>query len=159
MWCKGIKDGQSLDSRESTCKEPMACSSIWKMQIMRKMNSLITASQMNMNERARYEKGKNLNSSQNVLNPPGSCQKGVRNKRFKSIFKKKGDQVKRRKTKKLSTNDITVPTFNLPSISLYIQHLGDQGAFPSMSFHLTNYFNPSNSSSVFMPMTILPVFQ
>ena len=47
-----------------------------------------------------------LNSLLNVLNPPGSRQKGVRNKRFKSIVERKCDEVKRRKSKKLSKNDV-----------------------------------------------------
>ncbi|KAJ8423422.1 hypothetical protein Cgig2_032672 [Carnegiea gigantea] len=55
-WCKGIKDGQILDSENSVGKELMACSSVWKMQMMRKINSLIIASQMNMNARAHCEK-------------------------------------------------------------------------------------------------------
>jgi len=128
-WCKGIKDGQILDLGKSTGKEPMVCSSVWKIQMMRKMNSLITASQMNMNARAHCEKyfmelkelvefdvgsihceenghGKTLNLAQNVLNPPGSRQKGVRNKRLKSIVEKKCDQAKRRKSKKLLMNDV-----------------------------------------------------
>ena len=54
--------------------------------------------------------GKDLNSLLNMLNPPGSRQKGVRNKRFKSIFEKKCDQVKRRKTKKLAMNDVPSST-------------------------------------------------
>ncbi|KAJ8433031.1 hypothetical protein Cgig2_015458 [Carnegiea gigantea] len=116
-WCKGIKDGQNLDLGISTRKDPMVCSSVWKTQMMRKMNSLITASQSNMNARAHCEKyfmglkkliefdvgskhceeegqEKNLNLPQNVLNAPGSRQKGVRNKSFKSIVEKKCDQVK-----------------------------------------------------------------
>ncbi|KAJ8435688.1 hypothetical protein Cgig2_027278 [Carnegiea gigantea] len=95
-WCKGIKDGQNLELGISTRKEPMVCSSIWKTQMMRKMNSLITASQSNMNARDHCEKyftelkkliefdvgsiyfeedgqEKNLNLPQNVLNPPSSC--------------------------------------------------------------------------------------
>ncbi|KAJ8437195.1 hypothetical protein Cgig2_007545 [Carnegiea gigantea] len=160
---------------------------------------IIIASQMNMNVRAHCEKyfmelmklikfdvgsihceedgqGKNLNSSQNMLNPPRSRQKGVRSKRFKSIVEKKCDQVKRTKTKKSSTNDVacstagcyqivrvsllvTVPPCNLPSTSLLIQHLRDQGSFPSISFHSIYYFDPSNDRSVFMPMTIPPVFR
>ena len=76
--------------------------------MLRKMNSIITTSQMNKNARAHCEKcflerkelvefdvgsihcdedghEKVLNSSPNVVTPPGSHQKGVRNKRFKSI--------------------------------------------------------------------------
>jgi len=34
----------------------MVCSYVWKMQMLRKMNSLITASQSNMNARAHCEK-------------------------------------------------------------------------------------------------------
>ncbi|KAJ8419803.1 hypothetical protein Cgig2_032135 [Carnegiea gigantea] len=30
-WCRGIKDGQNLDLGISTGKEPMVCSSVWKM--------------------------------------------------------------------------------------------------------------------------------
>jgi len=55
-WCKGIKDGQNLDLGKSTGKEDTGCSSVWKMQMMRKMNSIITASQMIKNVRARCEK-------------------------------------------------------------------------------------------------------
>ncbi|KAJ8427522.1 hypothetical protein Cgig2_008882 [Carnegiea gigantea] len=47
-----------------------------------------------------------LNSLPNVLNPHGSRQRGFRNKRFKSVVKRKCDQVKRRKSKKLSKNDV-----------------------------------------------------
>ncbi|KAJ8434109.1 hypothetical protein Cgig2_024227 [Carnegiea gigantea] len=43
-WCKGIKDGQNLDLGKSTDKEHMGCFSVWKMQMMRKTNSIITAS-------------------------------------------------------------------------------------------------------------------
>ncbi|KAJ8424456.1 hypothetical protein Cgig2_016223 [Carnegiea gigantea] len=192
-WYKGIKDGQNLDSGKSVGKKPMVCSSVWKMQVMRKMNSLIAASQMNINARAHCEKYftelKKLIEFDNVLNPPGSCQKGVRNKRFRSIVEKKCDQVKQRKSNKLSMNDVasstatpqndlsfpSVPSyigtsysqmlrliivfpFNLPSTSLHIQHFGDKGACPLMSFHPTYYLDPSNGSSVFMPTTILPVF-
>ncbi|KAJ8437407.1 hypothetical protein Cgig2_008760 [Carnegiea gigantea] len=48
-WCKGIKDGQSIDSGKSSGKDSM-------MHKMRKMNLLITASQMNKNARAHCEK-------------------------------------------------------------------------------------------------------
>jgi len=44
-----------------------------------------------------------------ILNPPGSRQKGVRNKRFKSIFEKKSDEIRRIKSKKLPSNGICVP--------------------------------------------------
>ena len=54
-------------------------------------------------EDANDEKGK---SSKDVLNPPGSRQKGIRNKRFKSIVQKKGDEVKRKKLKKLYVNEV-----------------------------------------------------
>ena len=113
-WCKGIKDGQTLDLGTSNSKENVGCSSVWRMQMMRKMNSIITASQMNKNARAHCEQycmelkkviefdvgsihidedghghGKDWNSFLNVLNPPGSRQKGVRNTRLKSTVKKK----------------------------------------------------------------------
>ena len=65
-WCKDIKDGQNVDSRKSIGNEPMVRSSVWKMQMMRKMNSLVTASQMNMNTRAHYESI--LWNSRNKLN-------------------------------------------------------------------------------------------
>ncbi|KAJ8428154.1 hypothetical protein Cgig2_028029 [Carnegiea gigantea] len=143
-WCKGIKNGQSLDLGKSSGKEPMVCGSVWKMQMMRKINLLIIASKRNRNLSAHCEKyfmelkeliefdvgsihceedgqGKNLNSFQNMLNPHGSRQ----NKRFNSIVEKQCDQ----------------------------------GTIPSMSCHPTYYVDPSNSSSVFMPMMVLPVFQ
>ncbi|KAJ8435723.1 hypothetical protein Cgig2_002680 [Carnegiea gigantea] len=122
----------------SASKEHMGCSLVWKMQMVRKMNSIITASQMNKNARAHCEKyfmelkelmefdmkkGRDLNSLPNVLNPHGSLQKGAKNKRFNSIIEKKCDQVKRRKTKKLPKIDITLPTFNLSSSRSHVQHL------------------------------------
>ena len=55
-WCKGIKDGQNLDLGKSASKEHMGWSSVWKMKMMRKMNSIITAIQMNKNARAHCEK-------------------------------------------------------------------------------------------------------
>ena len=107
------------------CQEPMVRSSVWKMQMMRKMNSLIRTSQLNKNVRANCEKYfnalkelveldmrficcdedehvKNGNSSKDVLNPPRSRQQRVRNKRFESIVENKCDQVKQGKTKKLA---------------------------------------------------------
>jgi len=54
--CSGKKDGQNVDLGKSTGKEPIVCFSVWKMQMMRKMNSLITANQMNMKARAHCEK-------------------------------------------------------------------------------------------------------
>ncbi|KAJ8441112.1 hypothetical protein Cgig2_006941 [Carnegiea gigantea] len=154
--CKGIKDGQNLDLEKSTGKEHMGCSSIWKMQIMRKMNSIITGSQMNKNARAHCEKyfielkeliefivgsiycdedgqRKDLNSLPNVLNPPGSRQKRGKNKIFKSIVEKKCEQI-------------TLLTLNLSSSGPHVQHLVGEGSFPSMCFQLTYYFHPSNDS-------------
>ena len=110
-------------------EDNVGCSSVWKMQMLRKINSIITASQMNKAARAHYEKAfldlkqlvefdigsihcdgdgnaKVSDSSPNVLNPPGSRQKGVRNKRFKSIVERKCDEVKRRKSKNLSKNNV-----------------------------------------------------
>ncbi|KAJ8436534.1 LOW QUALITY PROTEIN: hypothetical protein Cgig2_026649 [Carnegiea gigantea] len=139
-WCKDIKDGQNLELGTPTSKEHAGCSSIWKMQMSRNMNSIIIASQMNKKARAHCEKyfmklkkpiefevgsihcdedgqGKVLNSLPNALNPPGSRQKGITNKRFKSIIEKKCDQVKRRKSKKLSKTDVgssTAPPQNGP---------------------------------------------
>ncbi|KAJ8435945.1 hypothetical protein Cgig2_023321 [Carnegiea gigantea] len=190
-WCKGIKDGQNLDVGISNGKEPMVCSSVWKMQMIRKMNSLITASQLNFNARAHCEKyftelkklikfdvgsihceqdgqEKNLDLPQNVLNPPCSRQKGVRNKRFKIIVEKKCDQVKRKKSKKMAMNDVDCststpqvffiwfdasssgPSSSCPSYTEMMR----QGAFPLLSSQPTYYFGPSNGSSVVMPMMI-----
>ncbi|KAJ8422903.1 hypothetical protein Cgig2_026424 [Carnegiea gigantea] len=160
------------------------------MQMLRKMNLIITASQMNKNARAHCEKSflelkelvefdvgsihcdehgnvKVWNSLPNVLNPPGSRQKGVRNKRFESI-ERKCDQVKRRKSKKLSKNDvgsstspskITLPTFNHLSLVPHDQHRMGEGSFPLPSFHPTYYFHSANSSSVFIPVMALLVLQ
>ena len=97
--------------------------------MMRKMNSLITASLLNKNARANCEKcfnelkelvevdvrsicydgdeyDKKKNSSKDVLNPPGSRQKGIQSKRFKSIVEKQDDEVKHKKLKKLSVNEV-----------------------------------------------------
>ncbi|KAJ8429926.1 hypothetical protein Cgig2_017976 [Carnegiea gigantea] len=143
------------------------------MQMMGKMNSIIIASQTNMNARAHcekyfmelkeliefnIEKGKDLNSLPNVLNPPISLQKGVRNI-FNSVIEKKCDQVKWRKAKKLSKPDITLPTFNLSSLGSHVQHLVGEGSFTWMSLHSTYYFQPSNKSSVFMPIMTPRVLQ
>ncbi|KAJ8453109.1 hypothetical protein Cgig2_014872 [Carnegiea gigantea] len=191
MFPEGIKDGQTLDLGTSNGKDHVGCSSIWKMQMMGKMTSIITSSQMNKNARAHCEKyfmelkeviefdvssihfdedgqGKDLNSLPKVLNPPGSHQKGVRNKRFKSIVEKKCDQVKWRKPKKLSKTDvgsstappqISLPTFNLSSSVPYVQHLVGEGSFLLLYFHSSYYSHPLKSSIVFMPITTLPVLQ
>ena len=55
-WWKGIKYGQSIDSGISSCNERKVCSSIWQMQMMRKMDSLIIASQMNKHARGHCER-------------------------------------------------------------------------------------------------------
>jgi len=88
------------------------------------MNSLVTVSQLNKNARANCEKcfnelkelvevdvgsicsngdeyDKKGKSSKDVLNYPGYWQKGVWNKRIKSIVEKKCDKVKCNKWKKL----------------------------------------------------------
>ena len=49
--------------------------------------------------------GKDLHSSKNVLNPPGSCKKGLRNSWLKSIVEKKSNQAKGKKRETLSSND------------------------------------------------------
>ncbi|KAJ8447883.1 hypothetical protein Cgig2_012018 [Carnegiea gigantea] len=180
--CKGIKDGQNLELGSSTGKEYVGCSSIWKMQMLRKINSIITVSQMNKNVRTHCEKyfmelkeliefnvgsihwdedeqAKVLNSLPNVLNPPCSRQKGVRNKRFKSVVEKKCDQVKWKKSKKLSKNDITLSTFNHSSLIPHVQDRVGEGSFPALSFHPTYHFYSTNSSSVFIPVTAPPVLQ
>ncbi|KAJ8432249.1 LOW QUALITY PROTEIN: hypothetical protein Cgig2_013902 [Carnegiea gigantea] len=186
--CKGIKDGHSLESL--TGEDNVGCSSVWKMQMLRKMNSIITVSQMNKNARAHCKKAflerkelvefdvgsincdkhgnvKVLSSLPNVLNPPGSRQKGVRNKRFKSIVERKCDEVKRRKSKKLSKNDVgssTAPSQNGSCISDALPHTGisysqmlQQGSFHLPSSHPTYYFHSADSSSVFMPVMASPV--
>jgi len=128
-WCKGVKDGQSNDyASKVSKKESMLCSSVWRLQMTRKMNSLIVASQLNKQSMAHCEdyfnklkqlvemevgsiyyeddgQGKGLDSSKNVLNPPGSRKKGVRNNRLKSIVEKKSNQAKGKKRDKLSSND------------------------------------------------------
>ncbi|KAJ8443497.1 hypothetical protein Cgig2_016980 [Carnegiea gigantea] len=161
------------------------------MQIWRKMNSIITTSQTNRNAIAHCEKyfielkelvefdvgsihcdedgqEKVLNLLPNVLNPPNSSQKGVRNKRFKSIVEKKCDQVKQRRSKKLTKTDvglsaapsqITLSTFNHSSLVPHDQHRVGEGSFPPSSFHPTYFFHSANSSSVFMPVTAPPVLQ
>ncbi|KAJ8428960.1 hypothetical protein Cgig2_003291 [Carnegiea gigantea] len=197
-WCKGIKDGQNLQLGSSTGKEHVGCSFVWKMQILRKMNSIITTSQVNKNARAHCEKyfmelkelvefdvgsihcdkdgqEKVLNSLPNVINPPGSRQKGIRNKRFNNIVEKKCNQIKLRKSKKLSKTDngpcfanapsypsisysqmlrqITLPIFNHSSLIPHDQHRVGEGSFPPPSFHPTYFFHSANSSLVFMPVT------
>ncbi|KAJ8443817.1 hypothetical protein Cgig2_017298 [Carnegiea gigantea] len=127
--CKGIKDSQTLDLGTSNGKENVSCSLVWRMQMIKKINSIITASQMNKNARAHCEQycmelkkvtefdvgsihidedgqGKDSNLLPNVLNPPGFHQKGVRNKRLKSTVEKKCDQLKWRKSKKLLKTDV-----------------------------------------------------
>ncbi|KAJ8451408.1 hypothetical protein Cgig2_017799 [Carnegiea gigantea] len=115
------------------------------------------------------ENVKVLNSLLDVLNPPGSRQKGVRNKRLKSIVERKCDEVKRRKLKKLSKNDVgssTAPSQNGPCVSDAPSHTGisysqmlQQGSFPLPSFRLTYYFHSADSSSVFMIVMASPVLQ
>ncbi|KAJ8447043.1 hypothetical protein Cgig2_033612 [Carnegiea gigantea] len=151
-----------------------------------------SSSQMNKNARAYCEKAflelkelvkfdvgsincdedgnvKVLNSLPNVLNPPGSRKKGVRNKRFKSIVERKRDEVKRRKSKKLAKNDVgsyTAPSQNGPCVSDAPPHTGisysqmlQQGSFHLPSSHPTYYFHSADSSSVFMPVMAPPVLQ
>jgi len=131
-WCKGIKDGQLTALKKNGGNERLICSSVWKMQMTRKMNLVIAANQHNKNVRANSEKyfselkelveldvgsicwegddnaGKE-NCLKGVLNPPRSRQKGVWNKRFKSIVEKKSNEIKRRKSKKLPRNDVCLP--------------------------------------------------
>ncbi|KAJ8424952.1 hypothetical protein Cgig2_018759 [Carnegiea gigantea] len=153
-WCKGIKGGHNLELGSSTDAN------------VEEMNSIITANQINKNARAHCEKCflelkelvefdvgsihcdedgnvKVLNSLPNVLNPPGSRQKGVRNKKFKSIV--------------YQLFEITLPTFNHLSLVLHDQHR--VGSFPLLSFHPTYYFHSANSSLVFMPVMAPPVLQ
>jgi len=55
-WCKRIKDGEFNVMEKYGCQQLMVCSSVWKSQMMRKMNSLIIVSQLNQKERANCEK-------------------------------------------------------------------------------------------------------
>ncbi|KAJ8442023.1 hypothetical protein Cgig2_007861 [Carnegiea gigantea] len=165
-WSKGIKDGQTVDWGTYNGKEHVGCSSVWKMQMMRKMNSIIIASQMNKNATAHCEKycmelkeviefdvgsihiaedgqEKDSNSLPNVLNPPGSRQKDVRNKRFKSTVEKKCDQVKQKKSKKLLKTDVglsSAPPQNgpccpsaLPYTSINYSHMLRQISLPTFN--------------------------
>ncbi|KAJ8430390.1 hypothetical protein Cgig2_032129 [Carnegiea gigantea] len=100
------------------------------MQMGRKMNALLTASQMNREVRLLCEeyfsKLKELievevglvhvegdaqqdgpSSAKRILNPPRSQEKGQQNKRLKSTSEKKCNQAKARKKKKLSAHSIT----------------------------------------------------
>ncbi|KAJ8429928.1 hypothetical protein Cgig2_017978 [Carnegiea gigantea] len=108
-WCKGIKDGQNLDLGKSTGKEHMGCPSACKMQMMRKMNSIITASQMNKNARAPCEKYL-MEFKELIKFDVGSihCDEDGHGKYLNSLLnlKKKCDQVKQRKTKKLSKTNV-----------------------------------------------------
>ncbi|KAJ8438344.1 hypothetical protein Cgig2_013392 [Carnegiea gigantea] len=108
-WCKTIEECQSNELRvRHASKEDIQCSSIWKMQMIRKMNTLITVSEMNTQARADCEEyfnklkelveqeagsiyveenvaSKQMDSSRKILNPVGSKPKAERNKRKKSI--------------------------------------------------------------------------
>ena len=129
-WSKGIKEIQSNELIvEGGMKDTAVCSSVWRMQMGRKMNALLTASQMNKEARllceeyfsklqelievevgSVYVEGDvqqdGSSSAKIVLNPPGSREKGQRNKRLKSTCEKKCNQAKARKKKKLSTHSI-----------------------------------------------------
>ncbi|KAJ8425197.1 hypothetical protein Cgig2_004319 [Carnegiea gigantea] len=155
------------------------------MEILRKMNSIITASQMNKNARAHCEKcflelkelgefdvssihcnehghEKVLNSLPNVLNPLGSRQKALGIRDLRVLLKIN------RKSKKLSKNavssstapsQITLSMFNHLSLVPQDQHRAGEGSFPLPPFHPTYYFHSANSSSVFMPVMAPPVLQ
>ncbi|KAJ8451299.1 hypothetical protein Cgig2_014071 [Carnegiea gigantea] len=194
-WCKGIKDSHNFELGSLAVEDNVGCSFVWKMQMLRKINSIIIASQMNKAARAHCEKAflelkklvefdigsincdgdrnaKVLNSSPNVLNPPGSRQKGVRNKRFKSIVEWKCDEVKRRKSKKLSKTDVgssTAPSQNGPCVSDAHMHIGisysqtlQQVTLPTFN-HLSLVSHGQrhlvDSSSVLMPAMVPPVLQ
>ncbi|KAJ8452000.1 hypothetical protein Cgig2_016581 [Carnegiea gigantea] len=127
-WCKTIEECQSSELIVGNArKEDIQCSSIWKMQMIRKMNTLITASQMNTQARVHYEEyfnklkelveqevgsiyveenvaSKQMDSSRKILNPVGSKPKGERNKRKKSIVEKKCKQAKSKKRDLKSSN-------------------------------------------------------
>ncbi|KAJ8434606.1 hypothetical protein Cgig2_025032 [Carnegiea gigantea] len=104
------------------------------MQMIRKMNLLITASQMNMNTRAHCEKY--------FIERKKLIELDVRSIHCEENGQ--GKSLNSSKIKKLSMNDVASSTST------------SQGAFPLMSFHPTYYFDPSNSSSVFIPMMISP---
>ncbi|KAJ8436328.1 hypothetical protein Cgig2_005252 [Carnegiea gigantea] len=113
-----------------------------------------------------YGQGKDSNSLPNVLNPPGSHHKGVRNKRFKSTVEKKCDQFKRRKSTKLLKTDvgsslapphISLLTLNLSSSASHVQH--HVGSFPSSYFHPSYYSHPSNIGTGFIPIAASAVLQ
>jgi len=55
-WCNSIKYGQINDLGKYGLQEPMVCCFIWKMQMMRRINLLIRATQLNQNESANCEK-------------------------------------------------------------------------------------------------------
>ena len=55
-WCKGIKDSQLNVLEKSRGDKHLLCSSMWKMQMKRKMNSVTTACEQNKNVRAKCEK-------------------------------------------------------------------------------------------------------
>ena len=55
-WCKGIKDDEFNIMEKYRHAELAVCSFVWKFQMIRKMNSLVTVSQLNKNARANCEK-------------------------------------------------------------------------------------------------------
>jgi len=55
-WCKGIKDSQLNVFGKGGGDEHLICSSVWRMQMIRKMNSVTTACEQNKNVRAKCEK-------------------------------------------------------------------------------------------------------
>ncbi|KAJ8432383.1 hypothetical protein Cgig2_009985 [Carnegiea gigantea] len=111
----------------------------------------------------------NFNKDEGVLEC--SCKmftEGVRNKRFKSIVERKCDEVKWRKSKNLSKNNVgsstapsqvTLPTFNHLSLVSHGQNRLGEGSFESPSSHLTYYFHSLDSSFVFMLVMMPPVLQ
>ncbi|KAJ8438669.1 hypothetical protein Cgig2_031634 [Carnegiea gigantea] len=130
-WSKDARDSQSNELIvEDGMKDTAVCSSVWRMQMGRRLNALVTASQMNREARILCEdyfsKLKELievevwsvyaeddihqngsSSAMSVLNPPGSWEKGQQNKRLKSTSEKKCNQAKARK-KKLSTHNLII---------------------------------------------------
>ncbi|KAJ8443106.1 hypothetical protein Cgig2_030874 [Carnegiea gigantea] len=144
--------------------------------MMRKMNSLITTSQSNINARAHCEKyftelkklikfdvgrwpREEFEFATECLNPPSSRQKGVRNKRLKSIVEKKCDHVKRRKSKKIAMNDELYFSSGPSSYGTSYSQMMRQGFVPPLSFHPTYFFHSANNSSVFMPVMAPSVLQ
>jgi len=117
-WKKNIKGYEDVDNVRSFDTYGDNSSSVWRLKMIRKFTTLITASATNpktrvsceeLFQRAReavdmdigpiYHSGtdKNVNSGGIVRDPSGLREKGQKNKRKVSIAKRKSNQVKARK--------------------------------------------------------------